>query len=178
MTLKPTLPLIPSNPHQWYAIYTRARAEKKVFQFLLEDGVEAYMPLIKTLRQWSDRKKWVEEPLFRSYVFVFISQKRYYDVLNVDGVVRFVTFEGKAVAIPPQQIEAIRSFVSEGEEMIANMDKYRIGQEVVVIQGPMKGLEGTLVRIYGRQKVRVEISGIGQVVFVKIPVSLLRVVQN
>jgi len=84
----------------WYAVYTRSRTEKQTQELLLRSGIEVYLPLVKNLKQWSDRKKWVEEPLFRSYLFVHISPAEYYDVLNIPGAVRYITFEGKAVAIP------------------------------------------------------------------------------
>ena len=92
----------------WFAIYVKSRTEKKVSAELDKLGIDHYLPLLKVLKQWSDRKKWVIEPLFKSYIFVYIDTAQYYDVLKAINVVRYITFEGKAVAIPPQQIEAIK----------------------------------------------------------------------
>ena len=80
-------------PQKWYAIYTRPRAEKQVCQRLVEQGIEAYLPIRKTMRQWSDRKKMVEVPLFTSYVFVHIDRRFYDDVVRTHGVVKYITFE-------------------------------------------------------------------------------------
>lgn len=162
----------------WFAVYTLPRAEKKAHAELVRKGIDAYLPLQRNLKQWSDRKKWVEEPLFRSYVFVNIPQSRYFDVLNITGVVRYVTFEGKAVPIPPRQIEAVRFFLSSDDPLPENIEKYSPGQPVEVIKGPLKGLFGELVQLAGKQKVKIEISAVGQSVFVTIPMSHLVIVKS
>ncbi len=165
-----------ANPStkSWYALYTRSRTEKKTHEWLIKSGIDAYLPLQKTLKQWSDRKKWVEEPLFRSYIFVHISQAEYYDVLNSPGVVRYITFEGKPVAIPPQQIEAIRQFVDTGQELPDVELKLVPGAIIDIIAGPMKGIRGELLEIMGKKKVRIEIDGLGQAVFLELPASHIK----
>ena len=165
------------DPHKynWLAIYTKPRSEKKAFVQLAEAGYETYLPLIKTLKQWSDRKKWVEEPLFRSYVFVRVSEKEYYDALNATPhTVRYVTFEGKAVPIPPAQIEAMKNYIALGDYNEHAPGDLEPGQEVEVLAGAMKGLRGRLVRTAGKQKVRVEIDGIGKELFIEVPAGILR----
>ncbi len=161
----------------WFAVYTNPRSEKKAHALLLEKGIDAYLPLQRTLKQWSDRKKWVEEPLFRSYLFVNIPPDRYFDVLNTNGVVRYITFEGKAVPVPSQQIEAVRMFLESGETGVEDSGRYLPGQPVEVVKGPLKGLSGELVQLSGRHKVRVEIGAVGQSIMVTIPVNQLRVVK-
>jgi transcription antitermination factor NusG len=162
----------------WFALYTLPRAEKKAYAELVKKGITAYLPLMRTLRQWSDRKKWIDEPLFRSYIFVHIPESLYFDVLNTSGIVRYITFEGKAVPIPPQQIEAVRFFLSSDDPLPQNIEKYSPGQPVEVIKGPLKGLFGELVQLAGKQKVKVEISAVGQSVFVTIPMSHLAIVRH
>jgi transcription antitermination factor NusG len=159
----------------WYAIYTFPRAEKKVYAELVRNGITAYLPLLRTLRQWSDRKKWVEEPLFRSYIFVNISQSRYFDVLNTPGVVRYITFEGKAVPVPELQIEAIRFYLSNEDLTAEQTGIFLPGKMVEVVKGPMRGLRGDLIEVAGRHKVKVEISAIGQSIMVTIPFSHLSI---
>lgn len=167
-----------SLKYNWLAIYTKPRSEKKALDRLQEAGYEAYLPLIKTLKQWSDRKKWVEEPLFRSYVFVRVSEKEYYDVLNATPyTVRYVTFEGKAVPIPPSQIEAMKNYIAQGDYTDMELADFEPGQEVEVVQGAMKGLRGRLVRAAGKQKVRVEIDGVGKALYLEMPVGLLRIIK-
>ena len=102
---------------RWYAIYTKSRNEKKVALNLQEKGIEVYLPLLKTLKQWSDRKKWVEEPLFRSYLFVRILDKNYLEVLQTDGVVRFITFRQERIPVPDQQIEAVKAYMNEDNRL-------------------------------------------------------------
>jgi transcriptional antiterminator RfaH len=163
-----------SQEKLWYAMYTRSRSEKQVYELLLRSGFDVYLPLQKVLKQWSDRKKWVEEPLFRSYIFVHILPSEYYDVLNIPGSVRYVSFEGKAVAIPPQQIEAIKQFVDTGLELPDVELSILPGAIVDIIDGPMKGLSGELLEIMGKKKVRIEIDGLGQSVFLELPASHIR----
>lgn len=158
----------------WYAIYTRSRAEKQIHEQLLKAGLDAYLPLVKTLKQWSDRKKWVEEPLFRSYIFVHITASEYYDVLNTPGAVRFITFEGKPVAIPPQQIEAIRQFVDTGQELPDVDLELKPGAMVDIIAGPMRGISGELLEVMGKKKVKIEIDGLGHAVYLELPASHIR----
>ncbi len=159
----------------WYAIYTFPRAEKKAHAELVGKGIDSYLPLQRTLRQWSDRKKWVEEPLFRSYLFVYIDQRQYFDVLNTPGVVRYITFEGKAVPVPVYQIEAIRSYLSDEVVPVELSVNFTPGKTVEVMKGPMRGLRGELIEVAGRHKVKVEISVIGQSILVTIPSSHLSI---
>jgi len=166
----------------WYAIYTLPRTEKKAYAELIKNGINAYLPLIRSLKQWSDRKKWIEEPLFRSYIFVNILQNRYFDVLNTQGVVRYITFEGKAVPIPEKQIEAIRYYLADestgaDKHLSENSGFHVPGQPVEVIKGPLKGLFGELVHLAGKHKVKVEISSVGQSIFVTIPMHHLAVIK-
>jgi transcriptional antiterminator RfaH len=159
----------------WYAIYTNPRAEKKAHAELVGKGIDSYLPLQRTLKLWSDRKKWVEEPLFRSYLFVNIDQSRYFDVLNTQGVVRYITFEGKAVPVPEHQIEAIRFYLSNEDLPREQTGVFLPGKMVEVVKGPMRGLRGELVEVAGRHKVKVEISAIGQSIQVTIPSSHLSI---
>lgn len=146
----------------WYAVYTSPRSEKKAYSEMLSKGIDAYLPLQRTLKQWSDRKKWVEEPLFRSYIFVHIEQAQYFEVLNTPGIVRYVTFESKAVPIPQKQIDAIRFFLLEDPaEPLEPLEPLEPGTPVLITRGPLRGLTGQLVNFQGRQKVRIEIQALG-----------------
>ena len=160
----------------WYAVYTKPRNEKKVAYFFERDGIDYYLPLVKRIRIWSDRKKKVDEPLFSSYIFVNITEKEHLFVLKTQGVVRFVTFESKKVPVKDFQIEAIRKFVETGEEFLENEKDYKVGKKVKVNRGSMKGLEGRLVQILGKQRVKVEIEAIGQAVFIQIPKGNLEII--
>ena len=141
---------------------------------LEEMGIEAYLPLVTKVKQWSDRRKKIEEPLFKSYVFVHSNAKEYLPILNVYGVMRFVTFEHEAVVVPDNQIVAIKRFVDDyehGEEFkMKNNEELKEGQMVRIINGPMKGLQGRLETIYNKRHLIVYIDVVGQY----IPVHLSR----
>ena len=124
---------------RWYAAYTKPRNEKKALERLLAAGIETYLPIQRRLKQWSDRKKMVEEPLFRSYIFVRITQKDYYNVLNTYGVVRYVTFEGKAVPIPNNQIDLIKNLLEQNVEIEAVEESLEPGTRVEVKFGSLIG---------------------------------------
>lgn len=170
--------LTTSKQKTWFAIYTKSRNEKKVFARLIEAGIEAYLPQQKILKQWSDRKKWVEEPLFRSYLFVQISQEDYYKVLSIIGVVKYISFEGRAVIVPDQQILAIKQFLNNEEDVLLSDESFKIGNKVEIFRGALKGLMGNLVELKGKQKVKIEIESIGQSIVLTIPKSYLQVVKD
>ena len=157
----------------WHALYVRSRSEKKVLSQLEDMGIRAYLPMVTVVKQWSDRRKKMEEPLFKSYVFVFSNDKEYISILNVYGVVRFVTFEKKAVVVPENQILAIKKFVSDyehGEEFkMSNNEDLKVGQTVRIINGPMKGLVGKLEQIQNKRHLIVYIEVVGQFIPVHIP---------
>jgi transcription antitermination factor NusG len=162
----------------WYALYTKPRWEKKVSGLLTEKRIENYLPLQKVLKQWSDRKKWIQEPLFRSYIFVNITAEQHLPALQTAGVVRFVAFERKAVVIPPVQIEAIKTYVQTGEDLIVETPDVKTGDRVVVIRGTLKGLEGKLVQISNKKRLRIMIEGIRQSLHIKVPLSYIRLIAS
>jgi transcriptional antiterminator RfaH len=170
---------IRKNDYQWYAIYTRSRSEKSVNLELSLTGIESYLPLKKTIRKWSDRKKMVEVPLFNSYVFVKVSEKEYMKVLQTFGVTRFICFEGQAVPIPEPQINAIRAYLDETEPIpLDDQLKMEAGKSVLITHGPMIGMTGILLNIEGKNKVKVEIEAIGQSLIITIPPQNLEIILN
>ncbi len=162
----------------WYALYVKSRTEKKVALELAGRDIEYYLPLEKRLKQWSDRKKWVEEPLFRSYIFVHIEPKEYYKVLQTRGAVKYISFEGKAVPVPPQQIDAIKIYLSEKDPEIHGDQMWEVGKEVEVMSGKLTGLKGTLVKVNGKNRVKVEIEVVGSAIILNIPRKHLRIVER
>ena len=161
------------STYNWYAIYTASRNEKKVFDRLEKEGVSAFLPLIKKQRQWSDRKKWVEMPLFPSYLFVKISASEHLKVLKISGVVKFISFEGKAVSIPEKQIETIKAMILSGYELESTGEKFESGDKIRIAAGPLIGLEGIFVDYRGSKKVMIRIEQIGQSILLNVPASLI-----
>ena len=159
---------------KWFAIYTKPRWEKKVAARLDEKGIENYLPLIKTLKIWSDRKKWVQEPLFKSYLFVHVDKHEYIPALQTPGAVKYVSFENKAVSIPSIQIEAVKTFIESGEDFLTDIPDIKIGDRVLIVRGSLMGLQGTLVEYQQKHRVRIIIDGIQQSLHLNIPLSHLK----
>ncbi len=157
---------------QWYALYVRSRAEKKVVTQLEDLGVEVFLPLITRIKQWSDRKKKVEEPLFKSYVFVHSTAKQHIPILNVYGVIKFVTFEHQAVVVPENQIIAIKRYIDDFDEKERELTnaELQVGDMVRITNGPMQGLIGRLHSVKDKRQLIVYIEAVGQY----LPVSISR----
>ena len=164
----------PSAEKKWYAVYTRPRSEKLVYSRLLKEGVEAYLPLQKTLRVWTDRKKMVEKPLLSSYVFVKTTKKGFPVIFRTEGIVKFVTFESIPVSIPQRQIDVLRLLIDSEAEMEVTGEKFEKGDSVEVIAGALTGLTGELINVNGSKRVIVRIDKLDQNILLKIPAAFLK----
>ena len=162
---------------KWFAIYVKSRSEKKVLKLLEDIGIESFLPLITRVKQWSDRKKKVEEPLFRSYLFVNIPLNDYYTILNVNGVVKFITFEKKPVPVPDNQIIAIKEYLNDTELHSINYEDFKEGELVRVKTGQMKDLVGRFVKINGKHRVIIDIEAVGQSLAVNVARSNVEAVK-
>jgi transcription antitermination factor NusG len=169
--------LTKKQPPKWYAIYTNPRAEKLVHTRLIEEGVESFLPLQKTYRKWSDRKKLIMKPLLSSYVFVKVVPKEFPRVYRTTGVVKFVSFEGQPVSIPQKQIDNLRLLVNSDAEIEVTTEKFEQGDQVEVINGSMVGLTGELIKTGGKKRVIVRIDKLDQNILLTIPVTFLRKIQ-
>ena len=157
LSLKLNMP----NP-KWLAIYTRPRWEKKVNKLLNEKGVESYCPLNKIRRRWSDRIKTVEEPLFKSYVFVKVNEDERTNVRMTNGVINFVYWNGKPAVIKEKEIIAIKRFLDEYENVEVKAMDLKINQRVIITGGPLMDQQGKIVTL--RQKtVKVAIDSLGYI---------------
>ncbi len=159
---------------KWYAIYTRPRSEKQVYQRLAESGVETYLPLQRTYRIWSDRKKLVDKPLLSSYLFVKVRKKNFPIVYKTIGVVKFVSFEGHPVAIPQKQIDILRLLIDSNAEIEVSSENFAKGDNVEVISGSLIGLTGELIKIGSHKRVIIRIDSLHQNLIVKIPITFLK----
>lgn len=156
--------------YNWYAIRVKSRSEKKVYSDLIEQEIEAYLPLQRKLRQWSDRKKWIEMPLISGYVFVYISRKEYESVLKIYNVVCYVYFEGKAAIIRDADIILLKRMLGQVEvELEITLEQLKPGQMVEIISGPLCGVIGELINFQGKNKVALRIQPLGYTVLVEAP---------
>jgi len=132
---------------RWFAVYTKPRWEKKVHARCAERGIESYCPLNKVRKQWSDRVKLVEEPLFKSYVFVHIPVSAQTSVRMVDGVLNYVYWQGKPAVVRDREIEDIRRFLDEHENVKLELMELRPDDRVLIRSGVLMDKEATVRRV-------------------------------
>lgn len=120
----------------WYVIYTKPKWEKKVAEQLAEAGIDCYCPLITQIRQWSDRKKKVEVPLFNSYVFVQLDESERNSVFQSAGVVRYLFWLGKPAIVRHEEIEVIKKWLNTSDAADVMVDRYKIGDAIQLESGP------------------------------------------
>ncbi len=146
----------------WYAVYTKSRTEKKVTLRLQEAGIEAYCPVNKREKQWSDRKKITEEPLFRSYVFVNINLEQQGSIVRRTlGVVNFVYWLNKPAVIQDDEILAIQQFLSEHAAVEVVGNTLQVGDFITIDAGALKGQKAEVVGVKNRHEVRLRIDSLG-----------------
>jgi transcription antitermination factor NusG len=150
----------PQTSKKWFAVYTRPRWEKKVHKLLEEKGIESYCPLNKVHRKWSDRIKIVDEPLFKSYVFVKVNEEEKTSVRMTQGVVNFIYWLGKPAIIKEKEIETIKKFLNDHHDVEVRPIDIKAGKKVMVQSGILMGKEGTVKKVM-HKKVEVIIESIG-----------------
>lgn len=153
----------------WFALYTRTRFELKVGDELLKMGYESYVPTQKTLRHWSDRKKWIEEPLFKSYCFVRLAPELYREPLKVNGVIKYVWLDGKPSPVRDSEIETIRLLCSSEMPLEAIGLSLEKGCKVNITEGALKGLSGEYLNKSGQNKILIRIDSISHGLLVSVP---------
>ncbi|MEO8720911.1 MAG: UpxY family transcription antiterminator [Ginsengibacter sp.] len=137
----------------WYAVYTKPRWEKKVAALLLEKGVENYCPINKVTRQWSDRKKIVLEPVFKGYVFVRIEEQKKWQIKEVSGILNFVYWLGKPAQIRDEEIDIIRKFLNEFQDVQVEAKGFVVNTKVRIKQGVLMNYHGIVVEVLGTRAV-------------------------
>lgn len=150
---------------RWYACYTRARHEKRVDALLRERGIETFLPLVQRERQWADRKKLVEFPLFPSYLFGRFTLRGVHQVLTTPGVSTIVRTGGRPTPIPDEELDNVRLFAEALS--LSGIDPeprpyVEEGQQVRIKSGPFEGVTGVVVERRGRKRVLVGLEAIGQ----------------
>jgi transcription antitermination factor NusG len=159
---------------QWYAIRTRSRCEKLASEQLEHQGIETFLPLVKRVRQWSDRKKEVELPLFSGYSFVrivLLSPERL-QVLKAQGVAGFVGIQGAASSIPENQIRDVRTLLENrvpfSEGAFDQRALPKVGQRVRIKGGCLDGVEGVLAGHGGDQSLTISLEPIQRSLSIRI----------
>ena len=161
----------------WYALYTKPRWEKKVAALLTQKGLENYCPLNKVLKQWHDRKKLVEEPLFSSYVFVFVTPTEVAEIKKTEGIINFVYWLGKPAVVREEEITAIKNFLGEHKEVRLEKARINVDDRVQIIQGQLMHKEGTVMEIY-HKTVRVLLPTLGFALVAQVEKSSIELIES
>lgn len=133
----------------WYVLYTRSRYEKAVAEKLILAGMEAYCPVLKTRKKWSDRYKWVEEPLFRSYCFVRIDEKEREKAVLVPGVVRFLYHCGKPAVIREKDMVVVKSWLMNYDHEKIEVVNLSEKDRILIRSGALMGQEAEVIESKG-----------------------------
>lgn len=154
------------NMH-WYAVYTKPRWEKKVAENLAKNSFESYCPLNRVLRQWHDRKKFVSEPLFSSYVFVRTEECRHAELFRVSGIVNLVYWLRKPAVIKEDEIDAIRKFTLQYANVQLEKTSVNVDDRVRVIKGPLITQEGNVIAVKSRT-VKIALPSLGYIMVAEV----------
>jgi transcription termination/antitermination protein NusG len=166
-----------TDEKNWFVFYTKSRHEKKVHDLLTRRGYDVFLPLQKIMRQWSDRKKKVEVPLFNSYIFVSVFVHQIQDVLKEPGVVRSIRDNGRPAILHTNEYQIINRFLETGlllETMTTHLVK---GDKVVVMDGPLKGIEGSVLRHASGNKFGVLLEALNQTILADLDPGLLKKIE-
>ena len=144
----------------WYVIYTRSNYEKKIYNEL-KMNFKVYLPLKKTLKQWSDRKKEVEEPLYKSYVFIYLKNAiEQQKSLYVKGVNSYVNISGKPAMVTDKEIEIIKLFTGDFSNIELASYEIKVGEKRKINFGPFTGYDCFIINYDGKDKVMVSIDSL------------------
>lgn len=157
-----------ASSFHWYIWYTRPRAEKKIQERLRQKEIDVFLPLSKALRQWSDRKKWIEEPLFSGYIFTRITPKQIDHVAQTEGILTWLRSEGKPAFLQDRQVEEIRQLLSHHTSPEISQERLLPGEPIHIIHGPLAGLSGEIVHYRGNKKLMVRIEQLGKALLVEL----------
>jgi transcription antitermination factor NusG len=145
---------------KWFALYTKPRWEKKVNTLLNGKGVECYCPLNRVKRKWTDRIKTIEEPLFKSYVFVKVDDTERTKVRLTNGVVNFVYWNGKPAVVREKEIQTIKLFLDEHENVQVRPMDLTVQQRVLITSGTFMDRTATVLDVR-KKEVKVSIDSLG-----------------
>ena len=159
---------------QWFVVYTKPQAEKRVADRLQLAGFEVYLPLVEELKQWSDRKKKVQRPLISSVVFVRTDASRLFGVFEVQGVSRILRYLGKPAVVQPQEIFNLQILLQQASLPVQALEQLEPGMLIEVLRGPFKGVIGTAVKVLNTLRVQIDIRHLGVAFHVNVPKSFVR----
>ncbi|MBN9381676.1 MAG: UpxY family transcription antiterminator [Chitinophagaceae bacterium] len=161
----------------WYLIYTRPRHEKKVYHHLAGKNINSFLPTRKVLRTWHDRKKYIDEPLFPSYVFIYINDVRnYYEGMEAEGALYYVRDGKKIARVGDNIVDSIKLVSENAKELEVSELRFQPGRRLVISQGSLTGLECEVVQINNKHKLLVRVELLQRSILVTLPVESLMAV--
>lgn len=161
------------NQRLWYALYTYPNKEKKALSMLVGYKIEAFLPLQKEIRQWHDRRKKIEVPLFPNYIFVRICANERELVYSVPQIRYFISIEGKASVVPEEEIDTIKKAINGGVK-VSNQVFSRKGEMVLISEGPFAGRKGVIVRLNGKTKIGLQLESLNKSILLDIEASMVK----
>lgn len=150
----------------WYVLYVKPRQEKQVARTLDGLGVEVFCPMITEIRQWSDRKKKIDSPLFKSYVFVRLPEKERHIVFDVPGIVRYLFWLGSPAIVRDEEIQVIKKWLQDDRVDSLEISRLVPGAEITIKKGPFKNREA-VVKEVDNKRLRLVLKQLGVVVIAK-----------
>jgi transcription antitermination factor NusG len=157
----------------WFAIWTRSRAEKAVYEQLDRKGVEVFLPTVPRWSRWKDRRKRIDWPLFPGYCFARFDPADSLRVLTCNGVATIVSFDGQLAPVPDAEVDAVRRLVTS-DLQYDPCPFIKEGSRVEVVYGPLKGVTGLLVKKDRHAQLVLSVELIGRAVAVKVDASDVR----
>ena len=173
-TVKHTKTSVSSPSANWFVVYTKPLTEKKVATRLTELGIEVYLPLYTTVRQWSDRKKKLEKPLINSVVFVRCQAAELHRLYTVPSVAGVLRHDGKPAVVQNHEIQNLRILLQEVSATEFEPIGLEPGTPIEVTRGPFKGIIGTAVQVLNTLRVIIEIKQLGVAFSVNVPKSFVK----
>jgi transcriptional antiterminator RfaH len=158
----------------WYLIYTNSKQERKVAGQLDKMKIQHYLPLVKVTREWSDRIKILNSPLFPSYLFVYLNQfKDYYLCLETQGALHFVRFGQKIARVEDSVISGLRIIVDAGEKIEVSFSAFQKGETVIITDGALAGLNCEVIQYHKKEMILVRIELLQRNLLLEVPVNHL-----
>ena len=157
-----------SNQRWWFALYTKPRSEFKAAEQIQDAGVQYYLPSITKIKQWSDRKKKVNEPLLRGYIFIFANEKERIISLEQYAVVRCISERGRPAKIPEWQIDNLKKMLTTESDVLVK-EGLVPGVKIRIKEGPFEGVIGTLQEIDNEKTLAITIDLLNRSVVAHLP---------
>jgi transcription antitermination factor NusG len=176
----PSIPInhLSTSEGRWFAVYTRYKSEKQVFDHLSRKGIECYLPLMNVVRRYTRKIKKYEIPLINCYVFVFISKNHYVPVLETENVIKFLHQGKDLLSIPVEEIDTLKRITGYISEVTQRQEKtVAVGDEVEVMSGSLVGLKGKIIAQTNKKTFVVELVNIGYQFVIDIDIALLRTIK-